>query len=62
MKKQCKKDSKGQQKIGDVFRIIFPNFNKKYAFFPIKNGRGSFEKRQQYHCLSSLQWIPFLQL
>ena len=49
MKKQCKKDSKGQQKIGDVFRIIFPNFNKKYAFFPIKNGRGSFEKRQQYH-------------
>ena len=29
----------------------FPNFNKKYAFFPIKNGRGSFEKRQQYHWL-----------
>ena len=44
MKKQCKKDSKGQQKIGDVFRIIFPNFNEKYAFFPIKNGSGSFEK------------------
>ena len=51
----------------------FPNLIKMTHIFPIKKGRGSFEKSQQYHCssyaceiftdaiISKLFWFIYLQ-